>query len=133
MLHLLEQAVADVLSMARTVVTSAENRTVWDPRFRQEWARLVTETSAAVRSHDAATLQELPRQMSDLVVQLSDEALVRSAWQEYGGLLINLRNVVRALGEVTEWGNRTGPSTRRRENAAPPDRAARREAGDARA
>ena len=121
-LHLLEQAVADVLSMARTVVTSAENRTVWDPRFRQEWARLVTETSAAVRSHDAATLQELPRQMSDLVVQLSDEALVRSAWQEYGGLLINLRNVVRALGEVTEWGNRTGPSTRRRARYRVPGR-----------
>ncbi len=33
-LHLLEQAVADVLSMARTVATSAENRTGWDPRFR---------------------------------------------------------------------------------------------------
>jgi uncharacterized membrane protein YccC len=113
-LHRLEQAVADVLSMARTIVTSAENETVWDPRFRQEWARLVGETSAAVRSHDAETLHRIPRQMSDLVAQLSDEALVRSAWQEYGGLLVNLRNVVQALGEVTEWGNRTGPSTRRR-------------------
>jgi uncharacterized membrane protein YccC len=113
-LHLLEQAVADVLSMVRTVATSAENRTGWDPRFREEWARLLTETSAAVRSHDAETLHQLPGQMSELVEQLSDEALVRSAWQEYGGLLVNLRNVVRALGEVTEWGNRTGPSTRRR-------------------
>jgi uncharacterized membrane protein YccC len=121
-LHLLEQAVADVLSMARTVVTSAEHRTAWDPRFRQEWARLVTETSAAVRRHDAATLQQLPGQMSELVAQLSDEALVRSAWQEYGGLLVNLRNVVQALGQVTEWGNRSGPSTRRRARYRVPGR-----------
>jgi uncharacterized membrane protein YccC len=112
-LHLLEQAVADVLSMVRTIVTSAEDDTDWDPRFRREWARLVTETSEAVRGYDAATLRELPQQMSDLVAQLSDEALVRSAWQEYGGLLVNLRNVVRALAEVTEWSIGSGPSTRR--------------------
>ena len=113
-LHLLEQAVADVLSMARTIVTSAEKENAWDPGFRTEWARLVTETSDAVRRHDAETLRELPGQMSRLVAQLSDDNLVRSAWQEYGGLLVNLRNVVQALAEVTEWSNRSGPSTRRR-------------------
>ncbi len=113
-LHLLEQAVADVLSMARTIVTSAEKENAWDPGFRTEWARLVTETAEAVRRHDAEALRELPGQMSRLVSRLSDDNLVRSAWQEYGGLLVNLRNVVQALAEVTEWSNRSGPSTRRR-------------------
>ncbi len=113
-LHLLEQAVADVLSMARTIETSAENKTLWDPAFRTDWGRLVTETSAAVRDHDAVRLRELPAQISRLVSRLSDDTLVRSAWQEYGGLLVNLRNVAQALAEVTEWSDRTGPTTRRR-------------------
>ena len=113
-LHLLEQAVADVLSMARTIVTSAENETVWDPGFRTDWGRLVTETSAAVRDHDAVRLRDLPEQISRLVARLSDDTLVRSAWQEYGGLLVNLRNVAHALAQVTEWSDRSGPSTRRR-------------------
>ena len=34
-LHLLEQAVADTLSIARTVATSAENETEWDEQFRE--------------------------------------------------------------------------------------------------
>ena len=48
-----------------------------------------------------------------LVSRLSDDSLARSAWHEYGGLLVNLRNVVDAMTEVTSWANRSGPSTRR--------------------
>ena len=47
-LHLLEQAVADTLSMARTMATSAENATLWDEDFRSPWKRLLAETAAAV-------------------------------------------------------------------------------------
>jgi hypothetical protein len=112
-LHRIEQAVADVQSMVRTVVVSARNDTVWDAGFRSDWARLVTRTAGAVRRLDDAALLELPGELGVLVSRLSDDALARSAWHEYGGLLVNLRNVVDALAEVTSWANRSGPSTRR--------------------
>jgi hypothetical protein len=112
-LHRIEQAVADVQSMARTVAVSASNETVWDAGFRSDWARLVTMTSEAVRHLDEVTLRELPDELGVLVSRLSDDSLARSAWHEYGGLLVNLRNVVDAMTEVTSWANRSGPSTRR--------------------
>lgn len=113
-LHRLEQAVADVLSMARTIVVSAENDTVWDAGFRSDWARLVTATAEGTHRRDETTLREVPRELGRLLSRLSDDSLARSAWHEYGGLLVNLRNVVDALAEVTAWANRSGPSTRRR-------------------
>ena len=130
-LHLVEQAVADVLSMVRTIATSAEDETAWDATFRSTWARLVTTTAAAVRHHDEATLRAVPRELGDLLESLSDDALVRSAWHEYGSLLVNLRNVVFALAEVIAWGNRYGPSERRSPRYELPTRvlAVRRPAG----
>lgn len=113
-LHRLEQAVADVMSMMRTVAISAENDTTWDAGFRADWSRLVTATAEAVRERDEDTLQTLPHELGLLASRLSDDSLARSAWHEYGGLLVNLRNVVDALGRVTSWANRTGPTTRRR-------------------
>ena len=123
-LHLVEQAVADVLSMVRTIATSAEERTPWGAGFRSTWALLVTSTAAAVRHHDEETLRSVPRELGDLLHTLSDDALVRSAWHEYGSLLVNLRNVVFALAEVTG-----GPTGTARHDGAARARAARAGAG----
>jgi uncharacterized membrane protein YccC len=101
-LHLLEQAVADTLSMARTLATSAEDASQWDEDFRSSWKRLLTETAEAVRDRDQVRLREIRSGMGRLANELSTDALAGSAWHEYGGLLVNLRNVVSSIDQATE-------------------------------
>lgn len=112
-LQLLEQVVADTMSMARTLATSVENETRWDEDFRGAWRRLLEETGRAVHDVDVHWLHEIRDELGHLAHELSTDALPGSAWQEYGGLLVSLRNVVSSLTQVTEWSKRSGPSTRR--------------------
>jgi uncharacterized membrane protein YgaE (UPF0421/DUF939 family) len=102
-LHLLEQAVADTLSMARTMATSAEHETLWDEDFRSTWKRLLAQTAAAAKEHDEHRLREVRSELARFADELSTDRLPGSAWYEYGGLLVNLRNVVSSLAQVTEW------------------------------
>lgn len=113
-LHLLEQAVADTLSMARTVATSTENESLWDDEFRGSWRLLLEATARATHDVDEQRLVAISSELGDLAEELSTDSLPGSAWQEYGGLLMNLRNVVSALTKVTAWSAGSGPSTRRR-------------------
>ena len=99
-LHLIEQAVADMLSMIRTIAASAENAVVWESEFRTEWARLLTATADGVRHHDEGELGHVLEELATLVTRLSTEALVQVAWDEYGGLLVNLRNIVESMVDV---------------------------------
>jgi len=112
-LHLLEQAVADTLSMAATLATSAEHATLWGSEFRDAWRDLLVATAEAVDADDGERLLEIRAQLGRVADELSTNSLPGSAWQEYGGLLINLRNVVTALIEVHERSNRSDPAQRR--------------------
>jgi uncharacterized membrane protein YccC len=112
-LHLLEQAVADTLSMARTLATSAENATAWDEGFRSSWKHLLQGTAEAVANHDEERLLEVHSELGRLADQLSSDPLAGAAWLEYGGLLVNLRNVVNALIEITGSSTRPAISARR--------------------
>jgi uncharacterized membrane protein YccC len=121
-LHLLEQAVADTLSMARTLATSAQNATTWDERFRSSWKHLLEETAEAVGNHDEDRLLEVRSELGHLADQLSGDPLAGAAWLEYGGLLVNLRNVVNALIEVTGSSTRSAISARRSKRFQVPDK-----------
>ena len=112
-LHLLEQVVADTLSMARTLATSAENATMWDADFREAWQRLLEATAEAVEEQDGDRLRDIRTEIGRVAEDLSTDSLAGSAWHEYGGLLVNLRNVVSALIEVQDLSNRADPSQRR--------------------
>ena len=121
-LNLLEQAVADTLSMARTLATSAENATVWDEGFRSSWKLLLKETAEAVGNHDEDRLLEIRSELGHLADQLSSDPLASAAWLEYGGLLVNLRNVVNALTEVTGSSTQSAISARRSKRFPVPDK-----------
>ena len=118
-LHLLEQAVADTLSMARTLATSVENSTLWEEGFRSSWKRLLVETAGAVHDQDDDRLRQVRSDIGDLADELSTDSLPGSAWYEYGGLLVNLRNVVSALAQVTEWSKGSATSPRRSKRGRP--------------
>ncbi len=122
LLHLLEQAVADTLSIARTVATSAENKTVWDALFRDRWKELARGTADGVDDRDPAALEVVGRELAEFARELVDDALPQGAWQEYGGLLTNLRNVHDSLAKVTEWNHDAQPGARRSKRYSVADR-----------
>ena len=118
-LHLVEQAVADTLSMAHTLATSSENSVVWNDDFRTAWKGLLAQTARAVTEHDAARLREIRTELTGLAERLSTDSLAGSAWYEYGGLLVNLRNVVSCLTQVTERSDGSGRGPRRSKRGRP--------------
>jgi hypothetical protein len=65
--------------------------------------------------------------------ELSTDSLAGSAWYEYGGLLVNLRNVVNALAEVVDLA-RSGQTARRSKRYPVSEKipGVRRDAGDGR-
>lgn len=118
-LHLLEQALADILSMARTLATSAENATLWDKDFRSSFKHLLVRTAAAVDDQDEERLQGVRSDLGRFADELSTDSLPGSAWYEYGGLLVNLRNVVSSLAQVTEWSKGSARAPRRSTRGRP--------------
>lgn len=114
MLHQLEQAVADSLSMARTIARSAANQTPWDTSFRDRWASLARRTAQATQDTDLTALEGLAEELQQLAADFSEASLSADVWREYGGLVMNLRNVHDALTTALEWGAHTAPEQRRR-------------------
>ena len=99
-LHLLEQAVAETQSMVRTIAISADQSRSWDQDFRSRWCALLSDTGDAVRHADAERLGELRTGLQHLADDMSTDELPDDQWHEYGGLIVNLRNVMDAVSRV---------------------------------
>ncbi len=99
-LHLLEQVVADTQSLVRTIAISADQARYWDQDFRRRWCTMLAETGEAVGAVDAERLQELRTDLQRLTDDLSTDSLAGDQWHEYGGLIVNLRNVIDAVSRT---------------------------------
>ena len=99
-LHLLEQAVAETQSMVRTIAISADQARYWDEGFRSRWCSILGETGGAVCAVDAERLGDLRTDLRRLADDLSNDALAGDQWHEYGGMIVNLRNVIDAVSRV---------------------------------
>ena len=113
-LHLLEEAVAEAVSLARTVATSAKDANVWDDSFRTQVRELLARTGTAIGVGDDTDLDEVRDELGQLVRARATDALARSHWHEYGGVVVSLRNIVDAGIELAPWTLQTGSSLRRR-------------------
>ncbi len=102
-LHGMEQAVSEVQSIVRTVSLSVEGANAWEEGFRGRWAALVQEAAEAIATDDPEGLEHVRAELGRLAVDLSTEDLRASHWQEYGGLILNLRNVVTSMSPVALW------------------------------
>ena len=112
-LHLLEQAVAEALSLARTVATSATDANVWDDSFRVGVAAAAPATAEGLDAGDPDRSRRASRRAERLAGDLSDDAARQVAWQEYGGLLVNLRNIVDAGVELARWSSDASATSHR--------------------
>ena len=99
-LRRLEQSIAEIRSMARTLGVTIEDAVSWDQEFRDRWLALLRRTGAAVIDADADALGEVRADLDLLARDLSRDDLAALHWPVYGALLVNLRNIVDALADV---------------------------------
>jgi uncharacterized membrane protein YgaE (UPF0421/DUF939 family) len=114
MLHLLEEAVAEAISLARTVATSAKDANEWDDSFRTQVRELLARSGSAIGEGDDTALAEVRDELGRLVRDHTSDVLARSHWHEYGGVVVSLRNIVDAGIELAPWTRRAGSSLQRR-------------------
>ena len=98
-LRRLEEGVAQVRSMARSVHESTRSADAWDPRFRGPWLELLAEVGRRVADPDG-DVQSLRGQADALARDLSDETLPGLLWPLYGALISNLVHVIDVVDDV---------------------------------
>jgi hypothetical protein len=97
-----EQALAEIRSMARTIEHSITDSNQWEDEFRTRWTELLRQTADAIRRPDAARLVEIRSELRSLASDCSGDELSSLHWPEYGGLILNLRNIATSMDTVAE-------------------------------
>jgi uncharacterized membrane protein YgaE (UPF0421/DUF939 family) len=95
-----EQSLSEIRSMARTLDHSVNQTNEWDNSFRERWTALLKETAWAIQNPDAQRLGEVRTKLATLASDYSDEDLSARHWPEYGGLILNLRNIATEMDRV---------------------------------
>jgi hypothetical protein len=95
-----EQSLAEIRSMARTLGHSITDTNEWDDTFRERWTGLLREVAWAIRHPDSRRLGEVRVKLAALAADYSDEDLPARHWPEYGGLILNLRNIATSMDHV---------------------------------
>ena len=98
-LERLEQAVAEIRSMARTIHLADPPPERWDPEFREPWLDLLERAGTAVQNADAPELAAVREDLDALAHELRDG---HGFWPVAGALLVNLRNTIAALDVVAD-------------------------------
>ena len=102
-LQRLEDGVAQLRALARTVEESSRSAQEWDPRFREPWLDILDEVGRRVADPDADVAQTRAR-ITDLTRELSGEDLPTLFWPVYGALICALGNVVTIVDDVASAG-----------------------------
>ncbi|MFZ0388541.1 MAG: aromatic acid exporter family protein [Solirubrobacteraceae bacterium] len=100
-LNRLDQAIAETRSMVRTIRLARVAPEQWDRRFREPWLDLLGRSGTAVVGADIGKLTAARTDLSAFADRLEIDQL-NDLWPVYGALLVNLRNVMDALGAVVE-------------------------------
>jgi uncharacterized membrane protein YccC len=108
LLRRMEQAVAEVRSLARTLGGQGSHRETWGEPFAEAWISMLGDAGRATAAADPAALLDVRRRLEVLTEDL--RATERSPeWPVYGALIINLRNIVDVMDRVAEAEPMGGP------------------------
>ncbi len=100
LLRRMEQTLAEIRSMARTLDTHVVRPNAWQPRFAVPWTNLLVETGRAVVDADPEALRVVHDRLRRLVREVSALNEPIEQWPLYGALIVNLRNILDAMSEV---------------------------------
>ena len=99
LLRRMEQAVAESRSLLRTLGGQQAHRQTWGATFADPWIQMLEDAGRAASAADPPALADVRRRLEDFTEML--RSTERSPeWPIYGALIINLRNIVDAMGEV---------------------------------
>ena len=96
-----EQAIAEIRSMAQTVQHGLGEGGEWISLFRETYVALLRDAGLAIVRADPMAILEVRDRLNRLVDRLEEEPTPR-LWPVYGGLIINLRNIVDSKDEVAK-------------------------------
>lgn len=100
LLRRMEQALAETRSMARTLAHAIEADRSWDPEFRQGYIAVLHEGGAGIVRAEVPRLRAARVRLDELVDLLNEQSPISRLWPVYGGLIINLRNILETMDEV---------------------------------
>ena len=101
LLRRMEQAIAETRSLARTLGSQQAHKETWGPGFADPWIEMLGDAGRATRDADPAALLAVRGRLEAFTEAM--RATERSPeWPIYGALIINLRNIIDAMGEVAE-------------------------------
>ncbi len=98
----MEQAVAETRSMARTLGDDLFDVATWADSFGEPWTALLRRGGEAIVNVDSAAVTRVRLALAELAADLSDADLRARKWPQYGGLIVNLRNLMAAMELVVE-------------------------------
>lgn len=99
-LRRLEDGVAQLRAIARTVDRSTRTAQEWDARFRQPWLDILADAGRRVADPEAEVDPPLGDRLTDLTRELSQEDLPTLYWPVYGALIDDLAAVVEIVDDV---------------------------------
>jgi hypothetical protein len=100
LLSRLEQAVAETRSIAHTMGGSTGSLPHWDRAFRETWIDLLARTGWAIAEADVEDIARVRADVEAAARSLSGSPDVSLLHPEHGALLVNLRNIADAMGDV---------------------------------
>ena len=95
----MEQAVAEIRSMARTLGSQHAHREIWGATFAEPWIEMLREAGRATSEADPEAISAVRIRLEAFTEDL--RSTERSPeWPIYGALIINLRNIIDAMADV---------------------------------
>ena len=99
LLRRMEQTLAEIRSLARTLDSHLVTGDTLEPGFAATWTELLADTGRAVADADPEGLRSVHDRLQVLVEEIATLEPVEQ-WPLYGALVVNLRNILEAMGEV---------------------------------
>jgi uncharacterized membrane protein YccC len=100
LLRRMEQALAETRSTARTLAHGLAAEGEWQPEFRAAYVAVLRGGGAAIVAADREAIVATGERLDELVARLGAQSPAPVLWPVYGGLIINLRNILDAMDEV---------------------------------
>jgi uncharacterized membrane protein YccC len=100
LLRRMEQALAETRSMGRTLAHALESGRSWDPEFREGYIAVLHEAGAGIVHAELPRVRAARARLDGLVDLLNEQSPISRLWPVYGGLIINLRNILDSMDEV---------------------------------
>ena len=97
-----EHAVAETCSMASTVRLADVRPEDWHPSFRTPWLELLQRAGDAISGAERDAIEAARADLDAFAGELAVHELPAGFWPVCGALLVNLRNILEALGPVAD-------------------------------